>query len=76
MKKGLCFNCEKPGHLSKDFPDKRKTGTSQSPPSYSPAAPTKKLAAKELYPHIRSLTALLNDEEKEEFYQEAKKEGF
>ena len=76
MKKGLCFNCKKPGHLSKDCPEKRKAEASQSPPSYSPPAPTKKLAAKELYTHICSLTALLSDEEKEEFYQEAEKEGF
>ena len=32
--------------------------------------------AKELYTHIRSLTALMNEEEKEEFYDETKKEGF
>ena len=56
MKKGLCFSCGKPGHLSRNCPDKRKVGTSHSPPSYSPPAPTKKLAAKELYTHIRSLT--------------------
>lgn len=32
MKKGLCFNCEK---LSRDCPNKKKAGTSQSPPSYT-----------------------------------------
>ena len=49
------------------------TPSSSSPPSYSPP---KKMNAKELYTHIRSLTALMNEEEKEEFYDEAKKEGF
>ena len=75
MKKGLCFNCEEPGHLSKDRPNRKKVKTSQSPQSYTPPAP-KKLAAKELYTQICSLTALLNEDEKEEFYQETEKEGF
>ena len=44
-------------------------------PSTSTAAP-KKMTAKELTAHIRSLTALLNSKEKAEFYDEAEKEGF
>ena len=54
---------------------KKKGKAPQSPPSYTPPAP-KKLATKELYTHICSLTAMLNEDEKEEFYQEAEKEGF
>jgi hypothetical protein len=75
MRKGLCFVCVKPGHLNRDCPDKKKpaASSSSSPPSYSPP---KKMGAKELYTHIRSLTALMNETEKEEFYSEAEKEGF
>ena len=31
---------------------------------------------KELHAHIRSLTAEMDEEEKEKFYEEAEKEGF
>ena len=79
MKKGLCFRCWKGGHLSWDCPEKKgKATTSQSTattPTPTPTTP-KKMTAKELTAHIRSLTALLNDDEKTEFYDEAKWEGF
>ena len=79
MKKGLCFQCRKGGHLSRDCPEKKgKTTTPQTTtiaPTPTPATP-KKMTAKELTAHIRSLTALLNDEEKTAFYDEAEKEGF
>ena len=79
MKKGLCFRCKKEGHLSRDCPEKKgRTTTPQSTttaPAPTPATP-KKMTAKELTAHIRSLTALLNEEEKTEFYDEAEKEGF
>ena len=34
------------------------------------------MTPKEMYKHIRSLTAQLNDEEKMEFFKEAEEEGF
>ena len=34
------------------------------------------MTAKELTAHIQSLTALLDQEEKDEFYDKAEKEGF
>ena len=72
---------QKPGHLSRDCPDKKgktpttTTSTSTTPTSTPSAAP-KKMTAKELTTHIRSLTALLDEMEKNEFYDEAEKEGF
>ena len=79
MRKGLCFRCKKEGHLSRDCLKKKgKAATPQSTttaPAPTPATP-KKMTAKELTAHIRSLTTLLNEEEKTEFYDEAEKEGF
>jgi zinc knuckle protein len=74
MKQGLCFRCKKPGHISKDCPTKAgiTPSSSSQPPPYVP----KKMNAKELTAHIRSLTALLNQEEKEEFLDVAEQEGF
>ena len=53
------------------------TSTSTSPPSYalSPTA-SKRMNPKELVAHIRSVTATMGPEEKEEFLDEAEKEGF
>ena len=79
MKKGLCFRCQKGGHLSQDCPEKKGKATISQPmattPTPTPAVP-KKMTAKELTAHIRSLTALLNDDEKTEFYDKAEREGF
>ena len=79
MRKGLCFRCKKEGHLSRDCPERKGKATtpqlSTSAPTPTPATP-KKMTAKELTAHIRSLMALMNEEEKTEFYDEAEKEGF
>ena len=81
MKKGLCFNCNKAGHISKFCPEKHRASTSTftptSPPSYAPSPTTlKKMNLRELVAHIRSVTAQIGPEEKEEFLDEAEKEGF
>ena len=81
MKKGLCFNCNKPGHISRFCSDKRRTTSSMttastsSPLSYAPNPP-KKMNPKEFIAHIRSITAQMGPEEKEEFLDEARKGGF
>ena len=72
MKKGICFNCNKAGHISKFCPEKQRAMTS-SPLSYTPP---KKMALKEFMAHIQGVTALMGPEEKEEFLDEAEKEGF
>ena len=50
---------------------------STSPPSYVPSPiPQKKMNPKELVAHIQSVTAQMGPDEKEEFLDEAEKEGF
>ena len=85
MRKGECFGCGKTGHLNRDCPNKaKKILPRPTPPSYAstwrPTPSTsqgpKKMNPKELNAHIRALTALYDEKEKEEFLDEAEKEGF
>jgi hypothetical protein len=78
MKEGLCFRCRKPGHISKDCPLKR-TGNVQTlprPSTTTSTTPPKKMKGAELVAHIRSLTANLDKEERQDFLDLAEEAGF
>ena len=71
MRKGLCINCNKAGHISKFCPKKRKAMTSTStftpmptsPPSYASSPTTsRRMNPKELVAHIQSVTATMGPE--------------
>src|SRR5882762_8054607 len=70
MKKGACFICRTIGHLARDCLKKKKK---DGPPNYTPP---QKMKGRELTAHVRTLLAEMNDEDKEEFFDNAAKEGF
>ena len=73
MKKGLCFKCGKPEHWAWDpqfHPEQQRGG-------YVPLQrPPEKMKGKELHTHVRSLLAQMEEEDKEEFFKDAEKEGY
>jgi hypothetical protein len=64
IKKGLCFICHKPGHLSSTH----KTGGSSTTP--------RNFQRKTAYQRIRTITDELGEEEKDEIAAQMEKEGF
>jgi Retrotransposon gag protein/Zinc knuckle len=75
MKKGACFRCKKPGHRANECPEKGGAYISFKQPAPVPSVP-QKMKGKELHAHVRALLAQMEDKEKEEFFDDASKEGF
>ena len=68
MKKGACFKCEKYGHLCTEEMKAYTPKQTQNTPQ--------KMKGKELHAHVRALLAQMEEADKEEFYNDAAKEGF
>jgi hypothetical protein len=67
MKKCLFFLCKKPGHISRNCPDKNQ-GQSSPPP--------KKMKRKDLYMHMKALMTKMDNDKVEEFFKESEEQGF
>ena len=66
MRKGACFICEEPGHLAQDHKKQMEKGNNLP----------QKMKGKELHAHVRALLAQMEEDDKEEFFADAEKQGF
>ena len=65
MRKGACFICEETGHLAWDHKKQMEKGNDLP----------QKMKGKELHAHIRALLAWMEEDNKEEFFADAEKQG-
>ena len=66
MRKGACFICEEPEHLARDHKKQMEKGNDLP----------QKMKGKELHTHIMVLLAQMEEDDKEEFFADAEKQGF
>ena len=66
MRKVACFICEEPGQLAWDHKKQMEKGNDLP----------QKMKGKELHAHVRALLAWMDEDDKEEFFADAKKQGF
>ena len=73
MRKGACFTCKMPGHISRSCPHKKKK---DFPPQTTQTNPPQKMKGKELHAHVRSLLAEMEEDDVNEFFADATESGF
>ena len=66
MRKGACFICKESGHLAQDHKKQMEKGNNL----------LQKMKGKELHAHVKALLARMEEDDKEEFFANAKKQGF
>ena len=66
MRKGACFICKETGYLAQDHRKQMEKGNDL----------LQKMKGKELHAHVRALLAQMEEDDKEEFFADARRSGF